>query len=276
MTHLADVRLDRAAQLQKALEDVRGSRPAAARVLAIADDPNADARALAAAIEVDPMLTAQILRLANSAAFGMRSRVGNTQLAVSVIGFSAVRSIATLLAAGLRHGRTAAPKDFWRHSAATAAACAVVADRFGMGRGDAFSLGLLHDIGAAILYGVDPVAYSVAADPLSDSPAQCTAEIIEFGMSHADAGATVLGAWNFPPEIVAAIADHHSTLLGASVAGRVLLAGDALAHLVVEPNGYPGDDPDKLESLGIDSPALGRITALVLEHMTDVLAALPT
>src|SRR5690606_6584928 len=120
---------------------------AATRVLQLADDPNTDARQLAEAVEVDPMMTAQVLRLANSAAFGMSHRVASTQHAVAVVGFDAVRSIATLVAAGLRNGRHATPPGFWQHAAATAAACSVLSPRFGVPKGEAFSLGLLHDIG---------------------------------------------------------------------------------------------------------------------------------
>ena len=75
-------------ELEAALEDVRASRPAASRVVAMTNDPRCDAGDIAAVIDTDPLLTTQILRLANSAAYGMSERVGNTQVAVSLVGFS--------------------------------------------------------------------------------------------------------------------------------------------------------------------------------------------
>ena len=200
---------NRVRDLERALEDVRASRPAAANVLAVTDDPNSNANDVAAAIDADPMMTAQVLRLANSAAFGMSERVASTQVAVSLVGQSAIRSIAVLLASGLRNHKNPVPRGFWSHSASTAAACAVLSSRFGVVRGDAFSLGLLHDIGTAILHSVDPSTHVSLVDADDDTTTLCIQEMLEFGMSHADAAARVLSSWNFPTAFVTAVAHHH-------------------------------------------------------------------
>ena len=220
-----------------------------------------------------------MLKLANSAAFGMSRRVASTQHAVSVIGFDSVRAVAAILASGLRNHKTPAPVGFWNHAAATAAACSVLSSRFGLSRGEAFSLGLLHDLGAAVLCSVDPVAYAELDDEAggsrSDTPSRCAQEVAVFGMSHAEAGARLFGQWHFPELFVDAIANHHDVLVGLSPHERVLLAGDALAHLVLQPAGVVEPDPTQLESLGISSDALPDITALTLDYASDVLASLP-
>ena len=77
-------------ELCRALDSVSVAKPAAMRVLSVVDNPNANAQMLAGAIEVDPTFAAQIMRLANSAYYGMSGKVGNTGFAVSVIGFAAV------------------------------------------------------------------------------------------------------------------------------------------------------------------------------------------
>lgn len=248
-------------------------------MLQLSDDPNTDGRQLAEAIDAEPLLTAQVLKLANSAAFGMSRRVASTQHAVSVIGFDSVRAVAAILASGLRNHKTPTPKGFWNHAAATAAACSVLSSRFGLSRGEAFSLGLLHDLGAAVLCSVDPKAYAEIDDDASgtrsDTAGRCAQEVAVFGMSHAEAGARLFGQWKFPELFVDAIANHHDVLVGLSPHERVLLAGDALAHLVLEPAGLTEVDPTRLETLGISAGALPDITALTLDYASDVLASLP-
>jgi HD-like signal output (HDOD) protein len=268
---------NRVRDLERALEDVRASRPAAANVLAVTDDPNSDARAVAAAIDADPMLTAQVLRLANSAAFGMSERVGSTQVAVSLVGQSAIRSIAVLLASGLRNHKNPVPKNFWSHSASSAAACAVLSNRFGVVRGDAFSLGLLHDIGSAILHSVDPTTHVSLVDADNDTTTLCIQEMLEFGMSHADAAARVLSSWNFPSAFVTAVAHHHDAGRGASPFDRVLLAGDAVAHVLANGEEQPPepDDLARLEALGIEPADLPGLERHIREYADEAMASLP-
>jgi len=265
----------RARDLERALGDVRASRPAAAHVLELADNPQTDTRELAAAIELDPMLTAHMLRLANSAAFGMSQRIATTQHAVSLVGFDAVRAIAALLASGLRNHKTPPPEGFWEHAAATAAACAAVSSRFGVSRGEAFSMGLLHDLGAALLHSVDPAAHAAVSAGQEDTMSQCGLEILEFGMSHAEAAARVLKDWNFPVRFVDAVERHHDFTMASSPQVQVILAGDALAHLVLQPSQLIGDEPAHLASLGISEDALPALTAMTAEHSAEVFAGLP-
>src|SRR4051812_24333856 len=151
-------------ELERALENVQAARPVAMEVLHLADDPDADARKVAACIEKDPILMAQILRLANSAAFGMTHQVKTTQIAVAVLGFSTVQSVAILVASGLRNLKHPAPDGFWDHSAATAAACSVVSRQFGVSPGDGFAIGLIHDLGVPMLNSIDPVTYAAITE----------------------------------------------------------------------------------------------------------------
>ncbi len=262
----------RAEALERALGEVRASRPAATRVLQLADDPATDGHRLSEAIEADPIMTAQVLRLANSAAFGMSHRVSSTQHAVSVIGFDAVRAMAALVAAGLRQSRHAMPTNFWSHAAGTAAACSVLAARFGLSRGEAFSLGLLHDLGVAILQSVDPGPYASLRTSDLDTRAQCGLELAEFGMSHAEAAAQVLSSWNFPEDFVGAIACHHDLDIGSSPHEQILLAGEVLAALADDPSAINSCDPERLDSLGLAQEMVPTMVALTLDYRTEVLA----
>lgn len=263
----------RVADLERALNDIQGARPVAMRVLQLADDPNVDAHRLAAAIELDPVLTAQVLKLANSAAFGMSGKVGSTQIAVSVLGFSAIRSVATLIAAGLRNLRNQPPAGFWQHAAGTASGAALAARRFGVRWGDGFALGLLHDLGIAMLHGVDPVTYDAISEGIADSAILCDAERSEFGMSHADAIAFVLGTWSFPEPFVDAIRGHHDGVIDPTGEALTLAAGDSLAHLAFGTGGEA--DALRLRYLGLEESEIESLTVETGGRASEVLASLP-
>lgn len=272
MTIIAAPNPARVEQLAAALEDVQAARPIAMRVLQLADDPNADARQIAACIEQDPILVAQVLRLANSAAFGMARQVKTTQVAVAILGFSTIRSMAIMVASGLRNLKNPAPKGFWEHSAAVAAACSVVSRQFGVSPGDGFAIGLIHDIGIPMLNTVDPVTYAEISADSTDDAALCERETEEFGMSHAHAAATVLSTWSFPESLVGAIGDHHLGTVPDTSEGRLLAAGDAIAHLTVDGRSRP--DEARLGDLGFEPKEISRLVADVGGRSGGILASL--
>lgn len=217
-------------RLRRDLERVTIARPAAAHVLAIIDNPNTSAPQVADSIEHDPGFAAQILRLANSAYYGMSGRVRNTVYAVTVLGFSAVRSLAALSAAGLDDARRPKPPGFWVHAAATAAGCAAVAGHFGLVVGDAFAAGLLHDLGLALLHGFDPEGHQELIDLHGDDGAALTeAEIARYGIGHPEAASSVLKRWNFPADFIAAIAEHHLSTPATTPLSAVVRIGEVLA-----------------------------------------------
>lgn len=262
----------RALDLEAALEDVQAARPVAMEVLQLADDPDADAGRVAACIERDPILAAQVLRLANSAAFGMSSQVRTTQIAVAILGFSTIRSVAIMVASGLRNLKHPAPDGFWEHSASTAAACSVVSRRFGVNPGDGFAIGLIHDIGIPMLNTIDPDAYAAVVAAGLDGAASSDVEIVEFGMSHAAAAATVLANWSFPDTLVSAIADHHAAAEPESAEASLLAAGDAIAHLAVDRTSTA--DHDRLVALGFDAKEIERVVGDVGGRAGGILASL--
>jgi HD-like signal output (HDOD) protein len=257
-------------ELAEALENVQAARPIAMQVLQLADDPDADARKVAACIEQDPILVAQVLRLANSAAFGMARQVKTTQIAVAILGFSTIRSMAILVASGLRNLKNPAPNGFWEHSASTAAACSVVSRQFGVAPGDGFAIGLIHDIGIPMLNTVDPAAFA-SIGSVDDTDA-CEREADLFGLSHAHAAAMVLSNWSFPEALVEAISSHHLDAPMDTNESRLLFAGDAIAHLASD-NGSKADKR-RLKAMGFEKSEIERLVSDVGGRSGGILASL--
>lgn len=272
MTIIAAPNPQRIEQLADALENVQAARPVAMRVLQLADDPDADARQVAACIEQDPILVAQVLRLANSAAFGMARQVKTTQIAVAILGFSTIRSMAIMVASGLRNLKHPAPKGFWEHSASVAAACSVVSRQFGVSPGDGFAIGLIHDIGTPMLNSVDPVTYATISADAVDDGVLCVREAEEFGLSHAHAAASVLSNWSFPETLVEAISDHHLDAAPITAESRLLSAGDAIAHLTRDASSRV--DQARLNELGFEPKEITRLVSDVGGRSGGILASL--
>jgi len=261
----------RVEELAAALENVQAARPIAMQVLQLADDPDADARKVAACIEQDPIFMAQVLRLANSAAFGMARQVKTTQIAVAILGFSTIRSMAILVASGLRNLKHPAPDGFWEHSAATAAACSIISRRFGVSPGDGFAIGLIHDIGIPMLNTVDPYTYA-AIGGIDDDDAACEREAEEFGLSHAHAAAMVLSNWAFPETLVEAISDHHLDEPRSTRESQLLFAGDAVAHVAADRGAK--EAKRRLKSMGFEKAEIERLVNDVGGRSGGILATL--
>lgn len=221
-------------ELLEELERMPAQQAAAVRVLYVADDPTSSAKDLAAAVSVDPVLTAQVMRLANSAYYGLSGRVRSADFAITVVGFATIRSLAAAHAAGAIGDGAVTPTDFWDHAAASAAGAAQVSSRLGVPRPEAFSTGLLHDLGAALLCRLDPDGWATV-EGQANQPDTRQATLFEkkrFGLDHCAVASVALGSWRFPEEMVEAIATHHDRPAGQPTAlQRCLSAGHALAVL---------------------------------------------
>jgi len=257
-------------RLLAAMEALPAQPPVAMRVLWLCDDPTTNARSLSESVELDPVLTARVLRLANSAFYGVRAAVGNVPRAVTVIGFSTVRAVAATSLSGVG---PAAPRGFWHHAAAVAGAAQLIAHLFGMPANDAFVAGLLHDLGIGLLDLAVPGAW----DELAAAGGGAAAERAAFGIGHADAAARVLTAWRLPSTLCEAVARHTRPFtLSESALTRTVLAAEVIAHLAgMDVRGCRcAATPEDLALAGVDGERLERLVARVeqeSEALGDVL-----
>lgn len=197
-------------------------------ILSLLEGEDGELHRLSAAIERDAGLTARILRTANSSFFGQARTVGSVERATLVLGMAMVRSIAVSVAVFEAMGdrlSTVAVDLLWRHSLATGMAARVLAVRTGLGdRDEAFTAGLLHDSGRMLLARRFPDFYRGL--PANDAVPLDVAERSALGVDHATAGGWLFDAWQLPPAIVAAVAQHHAA---APPAGLPMLVATANA-----------------------------------------------
>jgi HD-like signal output (HDOD) protein len=280
----------RTPNLVEELERLPAEPSAAMRVLWLADDPNSSSDDLARVVAADPALTSKIMRIANSPYYGLTGRVRSCTFAITVLGFSTVRSLAAAAAAGALDDPRGVPEGFWLHAASTATAASLIAPRVGAKHPEAFSLGILHDLGISLLYRSDPEPYTaITADFGDDGEALLEAERGEFGIDHAQAGSRVLGAWRFPEDFVEAVGSHHREPTGASsLLAKALAAGDALAGVAMSGGTVGGEEPPPawedldesdraaLEVARIEPDSLEGLAAQVrrgAQHLADAMRA---
>jgi putative nucleotidyltransferase with HDIG domain len=199
--------------LQELVQSVK-SLPSAPLVLVsllkVVRNPDADSSQVVEVLNLDPALTAAVIRLANSAYFSA-SPVSALDEAVARLGYLEVYRIAAGIPAsemfsGALEPMGIAAGELWEHSVA----CAIIADelgeRAGLPDGTAYTAGLLHDVGKLILREAKGAEYSRVFDLVEAE--QITLDQAErnlFGFDHAQAGAALLEHWHFPPELHNAI-----------------------------------------------------------------------
>jgi putative nucleotidyltransferase with HDIG domain len=227
-----------------------GAQPLSAmRVLALAEDPNASTAELARVVEADPVLSFHVLRLANSAAYGMGGTVASASRAVSLLGFTTVRALAvTSVCDIMDDDEERFEGGFWAHSVATAISASVIARRTAVNAADAFTAGLLHDLGAAVLYQRHGRAYRAVRELAGPSSQRLLdGEREAFGVTHADVAADLLSGARMPVTLVQAISQHHlpSVAIVGSL-GKVLSAATALASTYERGGAYdPGPEMEE-------------------------------
>jgi putative nucleotidyltransferase with HDIG domain len=242
----------------------------------VADQPHSSAKDLAAALTADPSLTARVLRLANSAYYGLSRRVADVAFAVTVVGFPTVRAMAAVHASGLfEPGEHTVPDGYWEHSVATATLCSVLAPRAGVRPNQAFPLGLLHDLGSALLFRADPGRFGAVQAEARGGRSLRAAEKAAYGMAHDEAAARVFSAWRFPETFIEAVADHHAHPATLTEPHALLLvAAEAVADRITKSGAELEHGPNAgLRALGIDVAEAVAIARQVEDDVAQLLQA---
>ncbi len=184
-------------------------------------DPDSSAEDVAKVIEVDPAVATNLLRLVNSAYFGLQIRVSQVSQAVSIMGFRMTKKAALKAAVFSVFARSRDvddhfdPEAFWKHSIFTAVAARCIgraSPRYsGVDVEDLYICGLLHDIGKIILYESAHDAYmDVLEHAHRAARPDLEVEREMLGFTHADIGSVLAIKWLLPEDLTIAIRYHHS------------------------------------------------------------------
>jgi HD-like signal output (HDOD) protein len=213
------------------IETMAAQRPVAAQIVSVANSDDTSAKALSNILAADVALASRVMKLANSAYFGMRGRVTSLQFAVTVVGFTTVRTMATVALTNL-DDESRLPEDFWTVTTSLALAAASLAPRFGERPPDALCVGLLAQMGAALFHHNDPEGYAELAAGHPDFLDRRYAEGQRYGINSLRLTAVALEQWGFPPSMTVPL-NHVDDL--ASPEGALLRASfEVASRLTVE------------------------------------------
>ncbi|TYP90346.1 HDOD domain-containing protein [Blastococcus xanthinilyticus] len=179
------------------IDTMAAQRPVAAQVVTVANGEDTSAKVLSRILASDVALATRVMKLANSAYFGMRGRVTSLQFAVTVVGFTTVRTMATVALTEL-DDESRLPENFWDVTTCLALAAATLAPRFGERPPDALCVGLLAQMGAALLHHNDPDGYAELVAEHPDVTGRRAAELRRYGVHSVRLTAVALEQWGFP------------------------------------------------------------------------------
>jgi putative nucleotidyltransferase with HDIG domain len=177
-------------------------------------DPKSDMASIARQISMDPALTADLLKIVNSAQYMLAKKVDSISEAVKLVGIRGIKNL--LYSYGTQKvlgDETADKKKLWEHSYKTAFYAYNLIKNFKKDHNlldDVYVGGILHDMGKIIFSNVHPELLTKIREFCTEKnlPAS-TFEDLAAGMNHAEIGALIAEKWNFPESLVMAIRYHH-------------------------------------------------------------------
>lgn len=188
----------------------------AIRLMNVINDPRSTVDEIVEVIRYDQAVTAEVLKLCNSAYFGMTRTITSLSEAMVCLGtvkvlqlVMSVHTSALLSKAQIGYGL--APGMLWRHSVAVALAASATAQRINLGNVSlAFTAGLLHDIGKVVLNEyVAEEFLEIVRRVREEKLAFVEAEQAVLGYSHEEIGGRIADVWKLPQPIIQSIRHHH-------------------------------------------------------------------
>lgn len=188
------------------------------RIIEIVEEPRSTARDLHEVIKGDPALSVKVLKVVNSAFYGLPGQVASVDRAIILLGLSAVKNLAIAasiarLFKGKRISEQFSASDLWRHSVAVAVAARDLAKAspHPVLQDEIFVAGMIHDIGTMVERQAYPDEFAEAINrclSTGDSFLECERQII--GADHQAFGVGLTTKWKFPRHLRAAVGFHHN------------------------------------------------------------------
>ncbi len=211
----------------------------AMEIIRLTGDQNSTAADLARVLSQDPVLSARLLQVANSPAYGLASAVSNVERASALLGLKAVKMMALSFSLASEMGRgggTLSMERYWYHSLLNAVAGRRWAELLQPGLAEeAFLSGLLSHLGRLVLARERPEDFAEVLARSGGCWPRFEHERAVLGFTSAEVTAVVLAHWGLPPLIVEAVTTMYSRRPpSAAVNGAAQLAGVMSKAVVAE------------------------------------------
>ena len=259
---------------------------AGSKLLALLEEPEVSVNEVKDILRYDPGLTANVLKLANSAYFGIPAKIGSVKQAIVLIGLKRLVQLVIASCVGAVMNKAVAgynmpSGNLWRHSIAVSiAAEALVKDKQNLAAEDFFTPALLHDIGKLVLGSFVQEELTAIVNISAKGIPFVVAENMILGTDHAEIGAKILTGWSFPKDVVSAVWWHHDP--ESTDSPSMLVDVVHLANLLCQTHTTAADNGDQgvelsaavIERLGIKIAQFEAISAKVAQWVDELAEAL--
>jgi putative nucleotidyltransferase with HDIG domain len=252
------------------------SLPAIAlRVNEIANDPKSTSDDMAAVISQDPALVVRMLKIANSAYYGLSAEIETITRAVSVLGTNKIRDL--VLSSSASEAFDGIPNnlismhDFWHHSLYCGLLAQILAKKSKKANAESiFIAGLLHDIGQLLMFNQRPekshkviVLLMEGAEDLETYEAERQV----FGFDHMQVGAALIKSWKLPAVLQECIEFHHEPQNATQFPAEVALINIANAVAVMA----DFDSMDEDDEIPTINPASWVLAGIAAEDLPEAI-----
>ena len=209
------------------------------KLMDVVNSSNSSADDAAKLIDKDPALTSKMIRLANSAFYGIPRSISSVSSAVVILGFNTIRSLVlSASVAKMFDGKHSLDMDrFWKHSIVTAMTAKIIVRHLMsvrmMDPESAFCAGMLHDIGKLIFSQYMSEDYAAVRDYAKEREVSLfEAEDTLMGINHARMGKILADKWSLPLDLEYALVCHHDPQKAsdASYLVNIIHLADIIAH----------------------------------------------
>lgn len=207
------------AKVKDSIEKMPPLSPVVHKIIIVANDVTSSAQHLTDVIQLDPVLTAKVIRMVNSAYFGLPQEIKSLKQAVVMLGINTIKNVALSSALmgkiSLKKGAID-PEEFWKHSIGVAVASKLIAQRLGVDKKlleEFFIAGLIHDIGKVLMNNFFPDEMKEIIET-SQSKGGLITDIEKniLGLTHEEIGIAIGKKWNFENNLLYAVGTHHRTV----------------------------------------------------------------
>jgi HD-like signal output (HDOD) protein len=259
----------------------------AAQICAVVEDPRATPKDIHTIVERDPALATKILKIVNSAFYGLPAQVSSLERAILMLGLNALKNLAlaTSLSKLIKPGAISTQfvtQDLWRHAIAVGVCAKMIAKAAKYPVTDeAFVAGLVHDMGLIVSQQLHADKMHEICERCFQTPQDfCAVERAAIGADHQQFGHALATRWKFPPGIRAAVGYHHAPTSLQPEHQRIativhladtLCCGTKYGFWLT---GFTQDPPDTmLDIAGLTTPAIEEIIALLPQRIEEAEAA---
>jgi HD-like signal output (HDOD) protein len=252
----------------------------------VMNDPKSNFKALSDILETDQAMATRVLRLSNSAYYGLAGKVSSVQHASVLLGYQTVGEIvsmagsSTLLGNSL-DGYKLDSGDLWQHSLAVAIASRIIAKSADPEiENDAFAAGLIHDAGKLVLDKYLLERINLFENFMEDSQKTfLEAEKKILGFDHGEIAGDMCKNWKIPNSLISAITyHHHPSRSNESMLAYIVHIADSLSLMSGIGTGIDGMlyrmDSKALEFVGLEEEKLGDIIEETVESVDKITSEL--